>query len=69
MFKRFSISSKVKSPSVAPNTETTAAEFTEAYINERPTSRLVRPNAAQKVEAKASPAPNVETTFEGNVGQ
>ena len=59
------MSSNVKKPSVAPNLETTEAEFTEPYINERPTSIFVLPRAAQKVDANASPAPNVETTGDG----
>ena len=64
-----SISSKVSKPSVAPNLETTDAEFTEPYISALPMSLLFLNSVAQKVEAKASPAPSVEITSEENVGQ
>ena len=65
----FSISSKVKSPCVAPNADTTPAEFTDAYIKAWPISNFVLPSAAQNVDAKASPAPNVDTTGPSKTGQ
>ena len=64
-----SISSKVKSPSVAPNFETTPAEFTEAYIKALPMLAFVLESAAQNVDAKASPAPSVETIGPSKTGQ
>ena len=43
----------------------TDEEFTDAYIKDLPTSKFVLPSAAQKVDAKASPAPKVDTTSAG----
>ena len=61
--------SKVNSPDVAPNSETTAAEFTEAATKAFAISLSNFCNAAQNVEAKASPAPSVEVTGPSKQGQ
>ena len=64
-----SISSKVNKPFVAPNFATTPAALIEAAIKEFGISPLNFTNAAQKVEANASPAPRVDVTGPSKHGQ
>ena len=63
------ISLNVISPAVAPNSETTPAEFMDAAINDFSIFLSNIYKAAQKVEAKASPAPRVEVIGPSKQGQ
>ena len=63
------ISSKFKSPCVAPKTETTPAEFIEPARRAFSISMPHFAIDAQNVYAKASPAPSVEVTGPSNGGQ
>ena len=63
------ISSNVSNPAVAPNSETTPEELIDAATKAFSISFPNFINEAQKVEAKASPAPKVEVTGPSKHGQ
>ena len=61
--------SNVNKPAVAPNSDTTPAEFIEAATSAFAMSLSNLCKAAQKVDANASPAPRVDVTGPSKQGQ